>query len=111
MAIKTQRTYLHSKGVYNRYGLNDPRIDDALDTIARATDLDKRKAAAQEMQRVFLEENYIIPTIDLPGYQVWHPWVHDYRYNRGIAEIIDAQAIAELWMDVDTMPADRRKAQ
>jgi peptide/nickel transport system substrate-binding protein len=111
MSLNTQRNYLHSKGVYNKYGLNDPRIDDALDTISRSTDLNKRKAAAQEMQRVFLEENYIIPTIDLPGYQVWHPWLKNYRYNRGIAEIIDARAIAELWMDVDQVPSDRRTVQ
>ena len=31
--------------------------------------------------------------------------------RRYIAEIIDARSIAELWMDVDQMPAYRRKAQ
>ncbi len=111
MSLNNQRNYLHSKGIYNKYGLNDPRIDNALDTINRSLDLNKRKAAAQEMQRVLLEESYVIPTIDLPGYQVWHPWVKNYRYNRGIAEIVDARAIAELWLDTDQMPADRRKAQ
>ena len=111
MALKSQREYIHSKGPYSKYGLNDPRVDQAIDTWFRVMDLGKRQTAAQELQRVLLEENYIISSIDLPGYQVWHPWVKNFRYNKGIAEIIDARAIAELWLDVDQMPADRRKGQ
>ncbi|MBI2911000.1 MAG: ABC transporter substrate-binding protein [Chloroflexi bacterium] len=111
MALKNQREYIHSKGPNNKYGLNDPRVDQAIDTWFRVMDLGKRQAAAQELQRIMLEENYIISSIDLPGYQVWHPWVKNFRYNKGISELIDARAIAELWLDVDQMPADRRKGQ
>lgn len=111
MAVKYQRDYIHSKGPLNKFALNDPRIDQAIDTIFRSLDLSKRKTAALELQRVLLEENYVIPTIELPGYQAWHPWLKNYRYNVGISEIIDARPMADLWLDVDQMPADRRKGQ
>ncbi len=111
MSLKNQRQYIHSKGAFNKYGLADPRVDQAIDVWFRVMDLGKRQAAAQDLQRVMLEENYVIATIDLPGYQVWHPWVKNFRFNKGIAELIDARAIAELWLDVDQMPSDRRKGQ
>ena len=108
MTFKRQQEIMHSKGPFNKYGLNDPKLDELLDAQFTEMDLERRKRASIEMQRYLEEKLYVIPTVEVGTYQAWHPWVHDYWYNIGVSEILEAYSLAPLWLDVDQMPADRR---
>ena len=108
MSFKRQLEMVHSTGPLNQFGLSDPKLDALLDAQRTVMDLGRRKQASIEMQRLMEENVYVIPTIDVGAYQAWYPWVHDYWYNIGTSESVEAYNLARLWMDVDLMPADRR---
>ncbi len=106
--FRRQMNFLHSRSPQNKMGLRDPRLDELLDTQITVLDVEKRKAAAREMQQLLEEKMYVIPTIELAAYQMWQPWVHDYYYNLAISEKVNAFSVAHVWFDIDQMPAERR---
>ena len=109
MSFKRQAEFLHSKGPLNKMGLKDEQLDRLLDIQDTVLDVGERKKAAQELQRLLLDKMYVVPTIEMPAYQVWQPWVKSYFYNIGISELLENFSLAQVWLDQEQMPADRRK--
>lgn len=106
--MQRQFDYLHSKGPLHSMGFNDPQLDRFIDIQRESQDANQRKEAALGMQRLLLEQVYIIPTIAVGVFQLWHPWVRDYVYNMGSSEVIDLQNVAGVWLNTEQMPSERR---
>ena len=109
MSFKRQVEFLHSKGPLNKMGLKDPEVDRLLDIQDTVMDVAERKKAALELQRLLLDKMYVVPTIEMPTYQSWQPWVKNFYYNIGISELVENFSLAQLWLEQEQMPADRRK--
>ena len=109
MSFQRQLQFLHSRGPLNKMGLKDEQVDRLLDVQGSVLDLAERKRASLELQRLLLDRMYVVPTIELAGYQVWQPWVNDYFYNQGISEVMESFSLGQLWLDQELMPADRRR--
>lgn len=107
-SFKYQWNFFHSKGAYNKMGIIDPKLDEYLEAQRFVLDVEKRKKASIDMQRLMEEKLYAIPTIELGVFPAWQPWVHDYYYNPGAATMLDAVNYSKIWLDADKMPADRR---
>ncbi len=108
MAFQRQRDYLHSQSSLNKMGLNDKELDQLIERQGAEADVEKRRQAHIAMQRLLLEKLYIIPTVEIPGYAAWQPWVHNYAYNIGSATFVDQATASRTWLDVDAMPSGRR---
>lgn len=61
--FRRQMNFLHSRSPQNKMGLRDQRLDELLDTQLTVLDVEQRKAAAREMQRLLEEKMYVIPTM------------------------------------------------
>ena len=103
-----QRAYLHSTGSQNRFGLQDAVLDGLLDRLAVTIDVAEQKRLALEMQRHLLEQLYLIPTVEGPGFKLRQPWVHGFVPHVSIAPFIDSAQAPSVWLDVEKMPPDRR---
>lgn len=109
MSFKRQAEFLHSKGPLNKMGLRDEQVDRLLDIQDTVLDVAERRKAALELQRLLLDKMYVVPTIEMPAYQVWQPWVKNYFYNIGISELLESTSLAQVWLVQEQMPSDRRK--
>ncbi len=104
--VRQWRNILHSKGSLNKAGINDPALDKLIDDQGKEVDVAKRKQMWLEVQRILLEQVYVIPTADQANYAAWQPWVNDLRY--ALSANITLPASQNIWLDVNQMPADRR---
>jgi len=102
-----QFDYWHSKGSLHTMGFSDPQLDRFIDVLVRSRDVNQRKEAALGMQRVLLERDYIIPTIAVGVFQLWHPWVRDYIYNMGSSELFEQDNLPRVWFTKDA-PTGRK---
>ncbi len=97
--------YFRSGGSQNAT-IKDPELDRFIDEQSRTTDQAKRKQLITQMQRLLVDNVYVIPTVELVIYAAWQPWLHQYVYNRR------AQAYARnydsLWIDAAALPGKRR---
>ena len=104
--VRQWRNILHSKGSLNNSGINDPALDKLIDDQGKEVDLAKRQQMWLQVQKILLDQVYIIPTADQANYAAWHPWVNDLRY--ALSANITLPAAQNVWLDVNQMPADRR---
>jgi peptide/nickel transport system substrate-binding protein len=67
---------LHSKGATNAAGYNNPEVDRLIDEQSRTTDMKRRIAIWQELQKIWAQEVPIIwPYAMRTRYNVWQPAV------------------------------------
>ncbi len=105
---KKQFEYLYSKG--NHYNdIDDPVLDGMLERMTREANINDRKKAGLEMQRLVLDKNYIVPTLDPPVYPMWQRWVFDYVFEPDNVNRVTRSQGYRIWMDGSQMPADRRQ--
>jgi len=98
---------LHSKGLLNKRGLNDPELDVLLERLVVEFNEDEAKRLHQQIQRRLYDQAYFISTFERTAYTVYQPWVYDLLHNYG-ANTVAYWTPPIVWMDGDQMPEKRR---
>jgi peptide/nickel transport system substrate-binding protein len=104
--VRQWRNILHSKGALNKAGINDPALDQLIDNQGKEVDVAKRRQMWLDVQKILLEQLYVIPAVEQANYAAWQPWVKDLRY--ALSANITMPASQNIWLDTEKMPADRR---
>ena len=74
--------FFHSKGTTNPF-IRNPELDKLIEDFEIAYGRRAQGAARSPVQELIYKEMYAAPTIDLPNWNVWQPWMMDYSMNWG----------------------------
>ncbi len=99
------RQYLHSKGSLNTSPIRDADLDRLIDAQDRELDVAKRKQLFIEIQRLLLDQLYVVPSFSAGIYAVWQPYVHDYVFN--MARQTYPLNWGDFWLDTGQLPSGR----
>ncbi len=94
--------FYHSKGSLNKAPINDPELDALIEEQDRTIDRQKAGELYQRVQRLVLEKHYTIPTIEVPSFIFWQPWLHGFNQNFGAQGYIPQWD--NVWIDPDIVP-------
>lgn len=95
-----------SDGPDNYFGVKDPTVDRLLSTAGQEMDQVKRNEVYKQFQRRMLEQVYLAPLPNLPKFQLWQPWLHDfYGTLASNPAMFNSDAY---WIDLNKAPAERK---
>ncbi len=98
--------FWYSKGPYNKSGINDAKLDELILKAKTIEDDAERRKAYAEAGRILMDQAYYMSTADTAYFGIVQPWVYNLYGN--FAAQSQLRKPAEVWMDVDRMPQDRR---
>lgn len=100
--------YFYSKGSFNKAGINDPKLDELIIRAKTIPDETERRKMYAEIGKILMDQAYYMATADTAYFGIVQPWVNNLYGN--FAAQSQLRKPAEVWLDVDQMPQDRRAA-
>ena len=98
--------YFYSKGAFNKSGINDPALDELILKAKSIADDSERRKVHVAAGRILMDQAYYMSTVDTAYFGIIQPWVRNLYGN--FAAQSQLRKPAEVWLDVDSMPQDRR---
>jgi peptide/nickel transport system substrate-binding protein len=102
------QNFWHSRGGFvGTFGWKgDPALDQLIERITVEMDLDRRKAIFADIQKYFMDQVLLVPTVSYPTPQVFQGYMHNQCTNNSGQFV--PRCGADSWMEVDKAPPDRR---
>ena len=97
---------LHSKGSRNASKVNDPKLDQLIEAQSREINPDKRKVILLDIQRMILDNMYVMSIRGGTGTTLLWPYVHNWSPNGDRA----ARHYRLIWLDQDDAAWKQRPA-
>jgi peptide/nickel transport system substrate-binding protein len=102
------RTRYHSDSKVNSAGINDPELDQLIETLEATADVIERKRLTRVIQELLIEKVYTVPTIELAFFPLAQPWIHNYLFNYGSPHAAFIYLETDAWMDLDELHGSRQ---
>jgi peptide/nickel transport system substrate-binding protein len=90
------QNWLRSGGGLNKGRVNDPDLDRLIDAETQELDSARRKQIWLDIQRILLDQAYMIGVPEQANFAMWQSRVHNYHYGRSAN--IAVQAIENVWV-------------
>lgn len=97
---------LHSKGSRNISKVNDPKLDQLIEAQSREINPEKRKAVLLDIQRMILDNMYVISVRGGTSTQLLWPYVHNFSPSNDRA----GRFYRSMWLDPDDAAWKQRPA-
>ena len=101
--IQSLLAFYHSKGNLNKAPINDPDLDALIEEIDKSLDMKRADQLSRRVQEMVLEKLYTIPTVELPSFAFWQPWLNNYNLSYSAQPYIPLWD--DVWMDTEKAPA------